>query len=446
MSIQTVTNKFGVANWIVDPKLGLGTHMSISGALASASAGDTIFIRSGIYTENLILKDGVNLAAFSLDGETPTVTIIGQIVFNTGGSAGISGIRLQTNRTNLLSVGGASATTVNLRNCYLNMTNGHGISFSTSNSSSKIALYNCNGDLANTGIKVFDSTSTGTLVFYYCQITNNGGSTTASTVSAGTLSIQFCGWFSPVSTSGTATFFSNGNSYSTANQNVISLAAGGSGPHSSTLDSIFSGSASAISVSSAITLRSPVLGSNNANIVTGTGTCQYEDVNPDGNAGIINAANNIGGANYFGGISFDRGSNILNAYTAPVGWSPTLAFGGATTGITYNQRAGYYARIGNTVYFSVAISLSSKGSATGAATITNLPISTGANGNTMFGSVGVFNMTLPANYYSVNWALSNNSSVMNINLSGSNQTYINADNTHFSNTALLRFTGHYFIV
>ena len=66
---------------------GTGDTYIISGALASASMGDTIFIRSGAYTENLLLKDGINLVAFSLDGDIPTLTIIGQIVFNTGRAA-----------------------------------------------------------------------------------------------------------------------------------------------------------------------------------------------------------------------------------------------------------------------------------------------------------------------------------------------------------------------
>lgn len=68
--------------------------------------------------------------------------------------------------------------------------------------------------------------------------------------------------------------------------------------------------------------------------------------------------------------SFDRYQE--NAYV------PTLQFGGATTGITYTQRVGYYTRIGNLVQFTIIIQLSSKGSATGTAQIT-LPFTSAAN-------------------------------------------------------------------
>ena len=58
-------------------------------------------------------------------------------------------------------------------------------------------------------------------------------------------------------------------------------------------------------------------------------------------------------------------------------WTPALNFGGATTGITYTTQSGNYVRMGNLVYVHFSIVLSSKGSATGAATITGLPFAGG---------------------------------------------------------------------
>lgn len=54
-------------------------------------------------------------------------------------------------------------------------------------------------------------------------------------------------------------------------------------------------------------------------------------------------------------------------------WTPDLSFGGATTGITYSSRSGFYLRIGPLVLVQAVLILSSKGSATGNATISNLP-------------------------------------------------------------------------
>ena len=58
-------------------------------------------------------------------------------------------------------------------------------------------------------------------------------------------------------------------------------------------------------------------------------------------------------------------------------WTPALNFGGAMTGITYTTQSGNYVRMGNLVYVHFSIVLSSKGSATGAATITGLPFAGG---------------------------------------------------------------------
>ncbi len=76
-------------------------------------------------------------------------------------------------------------------------------------------------------------------------------------------------------------------------------------------------------------------------------------------------------------------------------FTPVLNFGGATTGITYTTQTGSYTRIGNRVFASIAIVLSSKGSATGVATITGMPIAAGQAdaGNTFH--TGALSMTGP---------------------------------------------------
>lgn len=67
-------------------------------------------------------------------------------------------------------------------------------------------------------------------------------------------------------------------------------------------------------------------------------------------------------------------SQLLSWYEEGT-WTPTLAFGGGSTGITYDTRAGTYTRVGRTVTFRFEITLTNKGSSTGAAEITGLPFS-----------------------------------------------------------------------
>lgn len=58
-----------------------------------------------------------------------------------------------------------------------------------------------------------------------------------------------------------------------------------------------------------------------------------------------------------------------------------VEFGGAATGITYTIQIGKYTRSGNVVTAQCIIVLSSKGSATGAATITGLPVAASSTAN-----------------------------------------------------------------
>ena len=54
-------------------------------------------------------------------------------------------------------------------------------------------------------------------------------------------------------------------------------------------------------------------------------------------------------------------------------WTPVIAFGGASVGVTYTIQAGRYVRTGNLVMATGQILLSSNGSSTGSVTITGLP-------------------------------------------------------------------------
>jgi hypothetical protein len=61
-------------------------------------------------------------------------------------------------------------------------------------------------------------------------------------------------------------------------------------------------------------------------------------------------------------------------------FTPTLTFGGASTGITYDADTnGIYTKIGNVVSFSLRVGLTSKGSASGAAVINGLPFTAAAS-------------------------------------------------------------------
>jgi hypothetical protein len=71
--------------------------------------------------------------------------------------------------------------------------------------------------------------------------------------------------------------------------------------------------------------------------------------------------------------------SVINATLTQINYTegnftPVVTFGGGSTGITYTAQSGVYTRVGRLVHVEIVILLSSKGSSTGAAVITGLPL------------------------------------------------------------------------
>jgi hypothetical protein len=113
-------------------------------------------------------------------------------------------------------------------------------------------------------------------------------------------------------------------------------------------------------------------------------------------------------------------------------FTPAIAFGGGTTGITYGTQSGRYYYRGGMISGFYQITLTSKGSSTGVATITGLPFACGL----LNGAAGV------TKYASMNTAftpildITINTSVINVKTgaAGSEATFGNAD---FSDTSVI---------
>lgn len=328
MAIQTVDNKYGVSKWIVDPVLGRGTHQTITAAIASAAAGDDIFIRpgtAGLYTEDFTITPGVNLVAFLGDADTPHVTIVGKITMLAAGTSSISNIRLQTNSDFSVVVSGSVASILNLNNCYLNcpsgVTGNTAISFTSSSASANINVINCRGDLGKTGIAYHSSSSAGTLIYTDTFLGNSGSSTTASSNSAGSVIIRGSGFTSPISTSGTGIIINDYSFVDCDGLNVTALTTAGTGALNVSLYGFYKGgTASAVVVGAGTTLTSlsDIMVSTNVNSVNGTGSIIYGAMDMGGNTALNNVSTKTGKQLQVGSISFDGGVTVLNALPVPV--------------------------------------------------------------------------------------------------------------------------------
>lgn len=126
-------------------------------------------------------------------------------------------------------------------------------------------------------------------------------------------------------------------------------------------------------------------------------------------------------------------------------FTPTLAFGGSSTGITYSTNAGEYTKIGNVVFFSIAIGLTSKGSSTGAATVQFLPfVSDAIIGDDCF--LNISPITVPANTCQLTSVLMTGNSTLQLFLTSGTTPASSAvmGDTNFLNNSALQTQGFYF--
>lgn len=254
---------------------------------ASSTNPANIYIKQkttgGSYTENLTLSDGINLIGFNA-----ATSIVGNTTFSTAGTASISGLKLQTNSAALITVAGSSATILNVSNCFLNCTNNTGISYSTASASSQINLYQCEGNLGTTGIALHSISSTGTFSMHFCRFTNSGGSSTASTISAGIGNYLESYMDSPLSSSGTSSIGMNYFKMSTAAQNVTCFTCAGSSGTANNCG-FASGSATAVICTSPVELTNSVISCTNASSISGASSIKYGCIIFDNTSSSITA-------------------------------------------------------------------------------------------------------------------------------------------------------------
>jgi hypothetical protein len=260
-------------------------------AASTAGGNQTIFIQPGTYTENLTLQPNVNLTALSGDQSTPNVTIIGKLTFTQAGSVSIGNIRLQTNSDYFLEMTGANESIVNLNNCFLNCTNNTGINSSVTNVNSRLNIVYCNGNLGTTGIAYFSDSSTGQTRIVNGNFTNSGLSTTASTKSAGTIGI-FHSFFSNalnISSSSLSHGLFNSD-FDCSAFNTTALTTSNPGSIAIVLCYFASGTATALSVGTIISLTNCDISTTNATALSGTGFVGYSGLSFSGSSSLISVS------------------------------------------------------------------------------------------------------------------------------------------------------------
>lgn len=123
-------------------------------------------------------------------------------------------------------------------------------------------------------------------------------------------------------------------------------------------------------------------------------------------------------------------------------FTPVLNFGGAVTGITYTTQTGRYLQLGKQVQVWIAIVLSSKGSATGAATLTGLPATSKNSTNDRAILAGLADTT-GATSFTPNAYIAPNTTTLTLTKGIVSGTLTALADTDCTNTTSLWFTGAY---
>lgn len=310
-TFTTGDNNFATAKWIVSPTAGLGTHITIASAITSASSGDTICIKPGTYTENLTLKAGVTMTTLASSGTALAsngVVILGKATATTAGTFILENITFQTNSDFCIAVTGSAATIVIFSQCTFAGNNSTIISHTSSSASSVISFQGCALNLATTGIAILASTSAGAINFKRCICNNTGLSTTASTITTGSLNIFYTEWYSTITTSSVASIDIKNSIISTVSINTVSLTHGGSGTSAITQSTITSGTATALTITATLTVSDISVSSSNATTIGGAGTIIYDAIHFFGTTSVMTVTTQTPRADIFAIGKFTDGA------------------------------------------------------------------------------------------------------------------------------------------
>ena len=289
------TNDYGPAKLIVSTNPANGTHTTLTSAMAAATAGDTIFVRTGTYTENITLVAGVNISAFNCDSLTPNVTLDGYFTGSYLGTVSISGINIANstvNQPNIILIG-TNNSVLNLINCNIQVVTSTSVGIRVQNTGTKINLYNCTADNSGNGqLFAVGTGSTGNFLnFYNCTMYNSSNSTNLSNINGnGFVNIYNSLFYSAITTTGGLSIYNS--TFITPNVTAISAVTSSPGPILMQNCSINSGSASALTINSGgtATVTNLTVYSTNTNAITGAGTLNYGPITFTGSSSLVNVS------------------------------------------------------------------------------------------------------------------------------------------------------------
>lgn len=269
-----------------------GTYSTIQSAIDAAALNSsigTVFIRPGTYLEDITLKSGINIIGLSDGGRTPNAVIAGQITHNTSGTVTITGVRLagRDGAAGCLYVTGSVGSFVNLYNCYILVGSSTGIAMDTTSSTAMVRVLYCTGLSFSSGApkRLFSCSGNGNLLFFATRfvIDNDFPGAPSTFSSTGTLRVEHSIIRDQIETTGTGRIAATHSNFNTSGYNAKALSIGAdatstTGENYLKMCNIFSGTATAMTITSKLNLFNTSISTSNVTPIDGAGELFYSCV------------------------------------------------------------------------------------------------------------------------------------------------------------------------
>jgi hypothetical protein len=139
--------------------------------------------------------------------------------------------------------------------------------------------------------------------------------------------------------------------------------------------------------------------------------------------------------------SASTNANTLDDYEEGT-WTPSLTFGGGSTGLTYTNREGWYTKVGNMVSVQCNIFLSNTGSSNGIAAVSGLPFALSSSNFKRNGAYAFADRITPSQVLPVANTATFEISTLS---TGTASSAANLVRTDFANNTYLSYSFTYFI-
>lgn len=309
---------------IVDP-LGHGDFTTISAALLTNTASKTIFLRPGNYQEDITITQSTTFYgdSSSLQG-IGNVGILGKITIATAGlTVNFNNIGLSTYHDYLLTL--TAASTVLFTNCFFGVTNTYGINADVALGTSNLYFVNCSAFITST-YGFLNSTNV-PVTMIGCSFLNSNVATTSYTNTSWYIYNSILTF--PITVNSGGGLYAYNSVFGINSPAINTTWITNDGNCSLDCCTLYSGTASAISIGSGATLMASdvSINSSNTNAIAGSGTIEFGEIDFTGSSSTIQSTLTATSL-----VSQMGQLNLNTALTVPNGGTGAKTLTGVVTG------------------------------------------------------------------------------------------------------------------